>query len=437
MSNYDPYAYRTQNKFIDRAAELKDEIFELWQDGKRPDIISDAGQEYKEVMKKADILKQHPYAISRQYDGRYITYFLNKETGKRVSIRKKSLEDLEDALVSMYLGIDVKKIPTLSSLYDEWMEYRDAIRNNGTVKKDAWIWEKYYAGTDIAEMDIRKMNVPGITKWLVACAQKFSLTKVKFREMKGLLNQMLDYAVQMQIINRNPAREIHGISDDKFTMSEEKDISEQVFLSDDLDAFVDACEELYSRQHNMVYIALALNFHLGLRVGELAAIKPGDINFGRRMLTITRSESVQYSKLDDGKYHKSGVVIVPHLKKGVKQRVIPLSDNAIRYFRFILAENRNRGLPNEWLFYNCKKERMRATNVNTAMERVSALAGTNPHGNHSIRRTVISKLAQSRELTDKEIQAFAGHKDYATTTKYYEFALSTVEDRVQRINKVL
>ena len=52
------------------------------------------------------------------------------------------------------------------------------------------------------------------------------------------------------------------------------------------------------------------------------------------------------------------------------------------------------------------------------------------HGNHSIRKTAISKLFDSGLFSDVDIQKFAGHKDFETTRKSY---IHPMRDNMSRV----
>ena len=80
----------TQNLYKEEAESLRQMISDAWRDGTDPDIIEAAGQKYRELMKKAEILEKHTYAISQQYDGRWLSFFKDPESRKLKRIRKKT-----------------------------------------------------------------------------------------------------------------------------------------------------------------------------------------------------------------------------------------------------------------------------------------------------------------------------------------------------------
>jgi len=58
-------------------------------------------------------------------------------------------------------------------------------------------------------------------------------------------------------------------------------------------------------------------------------------------------------------------------------------------------------------------------------------------GNHSIRKTCLSNMGESRALSDEEIRRFAGHKDFATTEKYYMLRKMGLEPRQIAVNTLI
>ena len=74
----------------------------LLRSGAINDIVAIVSQGLNEEMRRAQILKLHPYAISPIDHGkRYLTYIVD-EDGNRQPIRKKTKEAVEDTLVEFY-----------------------------------------------------------------------------------------------------------------------------------------------------------------------------------------------------------------------------------------------------------------------------------------------------------------------------------------------
>ena len=75
--------------------------------------------------------------------------------------------------------------------------------------------------------------------------------------------------------------------------------------------------------------------------------------------------------------------------------------------------------------------------INNVLRRLNRMIETPQKGNHSIRKTCISNMGESRLLSDEEIRKFAGHKDFATTEKYYMHSTSSIENRSDAYEKAI
>ena len=67
---------------------------------------------------------------------------------------------------------------------------------------------------------------------------------------------------------------------------------------------------------------------------------------------------------------------------------------------------------------------------NDQLRKINAQSEIDPKGgNHALRRTCLSNMAASGLLSGKEIQDFAGHKEFAVTQKYYLYATQELKQR--------
>lgn len=103
----------------------------------------------------------------------------------------------------------------------------------------------------------------------------------------------------------------------------------------------------------------------------------------------------------------------------------------------ILEHNRHHGLQGEYLFLDENGERLHDFAVNNVLRRVNRQIGTSQKGNHSIRKTCISNMIASKLLTNEEIRKFAGHEDFATTERYYEFSTKSLNARTEAFEVAL
>lgn len=65
---------------------------------------------------------------------------------------------------------------------------------------------------------------------------------------------------------------------------------------------------------------------------------------------------------------------------------------------------------------------MTESNIMHCVQNARAKCGVGEKTNHNVRKTVITKLIQSRLFSTTDIMRQAGHNSYETTQKYYAFA---------------
>ena len=80
----------------------------------------------------------------------------------------------------------------------------------------------YYWNEKIINVPLKDLTVADVKTWFLDQIAKHELTKKKYREMKSVINMMLDYAVEKDLIKDNVARKVRNISYKKFAKAEEK-----------------------------------------------------------------------------------------------------------------------------------------------------------------------------------------------------------------------
>lgn len=77
----------------------------------------------------------------------------------------------------------------------------------------------------------------------------------------------------------------------------------------------------------------------------------------------------------------------------------------------ILHHNECKGFNSKYLLLDKSGERLHNYSVNNVLKRLNKQIDTIQKDNHSIRKTLISRMIESNELTNEEIRMFAGHED--------------------------
>ena len=226
--------------------------------------------------------------------------------------------------------------------------------------------------------------------------------------MRTTLSKVLQSAVDWNYLEENPA---HGIR-----IGDRAPVRERKFLGpNQIRQLVDALAELC---RTLVLLAVAS----GMRIGELLALRWGNIDFLRRVISIRESF---YS----GKFGSP--------KTRCSRRDIPMSEAIERALVDHRARLRNAG-PETLVFVSRTQTPVNAKNMlRRVLQPTCKKLGLPPASWHSFRHSHATLLSEAVESI-KTAQAVLGHSDLKTTLNIYTHAVSESERRaVERVAEIL
>lgn len=386
-------------------------------------------------MKKKEIVGKHKekYRIWLSSDGRWKTRVPDKTTDRGARLIARSTEEsLHEAIVEWY-GTDFMPY-TLEKIYPEWISYKAMETTKANAHKLSWTWKRYYVGDPIINRKVSDLKVIEVKRWLLGKIEERKLNSKQYKELKSVINGLLDYAIELELISLNVARSVR-ISRKHFAVKPRKEASDQVYMVDEKAALFEICEKQFEKTGNTAYLGICLNFYLGLRVGELVALKVSD--FSDLFVHIERQEIKTYGE-ENGEFIREGYAVVPYTKTPDSVRYVPLTSEARRYVKRIIEANRDNGLESEFLFMGIRtRQRMKNDGINNTLRRVNQMLQTSQKGNHGIRKTYISTLDAFSDLSDEEIRTVAGHKYISTTRNSYMYSVQRPENRIVQFENAL
>lgn len=212
-------------------------------------------------------------------------------------------------------------------------------------------------------------------------------------------------AIDQEIIVENP---MNGICiKSKFRAIRKQNNGTKVYLNDEYDKLDDHLE----KANTMEALCIQMMFQLGVRIGEVVALKFSDINYGK--IAIQRME--ENIVLADGDIFKSaGTKIVEHLKKENESeyRFIPLTDKALE-----IIEKAKELNPNDEFIFVRDGERLTKRIVTYWLSKYCKEAGITYKSPHCTRRTTASRLHTAGMPLDM-IRDILGQVDEKTTLGY-------------------
>ena len=380
------------------------------------------------------LLKQHNAAIwQNEKDKRWRTHLPN---GKLLVKTKK--EDLENAVVDYYrtapmstpavpLNLTSSSITnvatpqsncTLKTLYPQWYELRKYEVSPNTLADDISNWEKYISNSEIADIPLNQLSRSKLKAWANQLITKYSMKKKYYSNIRSVLNSLLDFAVDEDLIDTNNFRNLK-LNAHLFTPPTLKAENEEVFTPQEQKLVMQEAEEDSMNNHSAIPLGICLLFLTGMRVGELCGLRYGDIRdnsiFIQRMVVADQVETPDGLK-------QRGFKVVEHAKSSAGQRQIPLVPQARQYLEQIKKINYSNGYsttPNDLIFqrddglcnqrvFECRiKKYCNSHHLNLPFKKSC----------HDIRRTYITNLFE-KGLNADTIRRLAGHENIDMTMKY-------------------
>ena len=369
--------------------------------------------------KEKFINKYHPYEIT-QLRGNYSAGYWQTRLPDGKKLKRADRTELIHALYAFYSQEGL----TISDIFGEWLEWKCDRRNNkaDTKKQHQRHFNKYVAETKLSKIPLIKMTFEDCGDWAIETLKKFPMTAHRFNTAKIVVTGPLSYAVRTHKISKTPWVK-EAIDYSRLLRSERiRPADEVTFSKEELQALMDALLRDYNKYHNSVNLGLIINFDLGLRTGELAALKWSDIRGpeGKRSVFIHRQD-IGYDVED---------AVKADAKAGYRE--LPISETGEALLDIL---KQDQAVPSEWVFTDQKGNRRKKhafmDKLRELQRREFGLVKTK--SNKNIRMTVCSELGDDLGLA--EAQRWLGHNQLSTTEKYYLKSRKNDENRREYLRR--
>ena len=397
---------------------LQDYILELLQLNSKYDILNVGGALDEITMsKKIDLVKKtHPYSITppASEKGRWQTRFKD-ENGKYKSIKAQTEEELWEKLIPLYFSnshID----KTFHNIFEEWLDYKKELTGSpNTITRHKQHYRKYFESSKLHSMKFKQIDSLLLETECNRIVRDFHLARKEWTNVKTILLGMFDYAIRRKYITFNPMSEVKILV--KFKQVVRKTGKTQTYNTDELAELNRYLDAKYAETEDTVFLAVRLNFYLGLRVGELVALRWEDWE-EETALHIVREEVREHENntryvADHTKTHLDRFVAVP--PKGIELlKQIPRQSN------YIFVRN---------------GERITSRQIAYVLEKYAERQGLKTKSTHKMRKTYASLLASNGVPLDA-IRELLGHTELSTTLGYIYNPLPE-KDTYEMISKAL
>ncbi|WP_313181658.1 integrase, partial [Lacrimispora sp.] len=309
----------------------------------------------KQLKKENAILQEHIenfYHIWTNDKGVFLSYLPDSTKPKgRKPVTATTKEKLERKIINFYLEQQQQeesqkeqgRLSTVRNIYPLWLNIK-GLETTATsyIRRIDNDWNAYYTNDPIIDMDIRTFTKATLKEWALNMVRDKELTKTQYYNMSMIIRQCLDYAVDHELIPLNPYNQF---TVDKKLLKKVKQPEDgtQVFLTNERPLI--ECEAWLDFKERGCTSALAvpLAFQLGVRLGELVAIKESDISPDGKYLHIQRMVQKQERQRPDGSWYPARWEAVEHTKSSAGDRMIYLTKEARRIIKVILDSNKENG----------------------------------------------------------------------------------------------
>lgn len=365
-----------------------------------------------EIMANKKILEQHKYEIYYSESEKSWRTYLPDETKQnhRRPLKRKSKEHLEKEIVKFYKEKQKQtelKI-TLEFLYKKWLLYkRDFTSTKAkTIQEYTCDWNHFFKDTDLSRMLITDIKPITIVRFFRKITKDRAYTYKRISNARSVLNGIMTYAVEEEMIEHNPVAEINF---KQFTYKPVEYQSDNVFSKEETHQLLSYLQDI-----NEPYaLAIQLSFYLFIRVGETKGLRWEDIDYQNRTIYLHRQILTERVLNDDLTFSKPQTVVSEQMKGGTSHgyRKQYLTDEALS-----ILEKAKKISPASTYIFESDGHVLSTHSFNRRLKKYCKESGVPYRSSHKIRFYNASTAYDGSNL--EIISRLMGHSQVNTTLHY-------------------
>lgn len=301
------------------------------------------------------------------------------------------------------------KAPTMEEYFETWMQWRadeDSVTEK-TIKENRFLWNALLNGQEITKVPLKDLTVKDYIHYFRSITKDRQLARKRFNDLKSIMNGILYLAVENEILDHNCLRDINF---KQFAFKSEKNNVKPYTEEERLRIINHLGNDFYS-------LAIKLDFHLVLRIGELKGLRWDDISGD--FLYVQRFVDDQNEIIGD---------IKGHAQEG--KRLMPLTPKAKEILEQIHLQNPD----SEYIFIR-KGQPLATVTFNRHLKKCCEELGIEYRSSHKLRFSTAS-IMYKNGVEDTELQKLLGHTSL-NMTHHYLRSITPQEETATKMSAIL
>ena len=204
------------------------------------------------------------------------------------STEAKTLEAQLQKEYSSGSQVNIGNRMTVKSLYDEYMAVKKNDVRITSYDKTRRNLERYVIPY-LGNIRLDRLSAPTLQTWKQTIANQ-GLSSTTQRNQYGELRALLNYAVKMEYIARNPLITVGNFKDKNFTPPKDKI---NYYTPEEFLQYINEARNIAEQKNTLTdwgyYVFFSIAYYTGMRKGEINALKWSDID--GNMINVRRSVS--------------------------------------------------------------------------------------------------------------------------------------------------
>lgn len=304
--------------------------------------------------------------------------------------------------------------------YKKWICMKIKMLKCQSIDRIECTWYRYYDSSELSKMTVSSITDRNIIDFLFAI--KTSHPDISYKEFGRIMQIICGVLNYMHDMNMGGAP-LHDWNKIKRLVQVDKIPTKHDFEyaipEKDIKKLLDNVinQNIYPGKRS-ASLLLCMNFFLGLRIGELAALSWTDFDFERNIVHINKTESKFYERSEDGE--KEGTMVykvVEDCKTIYSVRTIPILPEVKEIYDLLLQHHQEHNYDSDYLCYDGNNTIM-VRSLDRTLRKLCALCSIKYFNSHAIRKTFATTL-HNHNVPTRVISDILGHSEIGTTENCY------------------